>query len=197
MLNRVIGVLKLDVATYEEIEHDEAATTQAAIIVTIIAVLSAIGGYLGAQAASSLVDSMGDLSEMGFDIPMDSIANMSPFGAAIAAFLGVYISWLLWSVLTYFIGTKLFGGVATIPEMMRVLGFAQAPQLLNVLSFIPCLGVIISIVAAIWSLVCGFIGVRQGLDIDNTKTLITVVISWLVAFLVNMVVVNPLLGLLL
>ncbi len=31
MFNRIIGVFKLDVNTFEEIEHDEGATVQAAI----------------------------------------------------------------------------------------------------------------------------------------------------------------------
>jgi hypothetical protein len=49
-LNRVIGVLRLDVDTYEEIEADETATTQAAIVVAIVAI---IGGLLG--GATSII----------------------------------------------------------------------------------------------------------------------------------------------
>ena len=45
MLDRIIGVLRLDAATYEEIEADESATSQAAIVVAIVAV---VGGLVGA-----------------------------------------------------------------------------------------------------------------------------------------------------
>ncbi|MCP4421692.1 MAG: hypothetical protein GY805_34195, partial [Chloroflexi bacterium] len=43
MFERIIGVLKLDVNTYEEIEADESATSQAAIVVVVAAILSGIG----------------------------------------------------------------------------------------------------------------------------------------------------------
>ncbi len=39
MINRIIGVLKLDSATFEEIEHDQTATTQAAMVVLAVAIM--------------------------------------------------------------------------------------------------------------------------------------------------------------
>jgi len=53
---------------------------------------------------------------------------------------GVVLGWLLWSVVTYFIGTSLFGGKTTVEEMLRVLGYASAPRLLGFFGFIPCVG---------------------------------------------------------
>jgi hypothetical protein len=43
MLQRIMGVFMLNADTFEEIEHDQSATGQAAIVVTIVALLSAIG----------------------------------------------------------------------------------------------------------------------------------------------------------
>jgi hypothetical protein len=80
-------------------------------------------------------------------------------------------------LVTYFVGTTFFRGQATVGEMMRVIGFAFAPQ---VLSIIPCIG---GLVGAIWSLVAGFIAVRQGLDLDDLKAALTIVIGFLVYFL--------------
>ncbi len=117
--------------------------------------------------------------------------EISPVGAAFSGFVGVFIAWLLWSGLTYLIGVNVFGGQATMGEMMRVIGFAHAPQVLSVFSFIPCLGALISLAGAVWSLVCGYIGIRQGLDLDNGKTILTVVISWLIALVVNICVLGP------
>jgi hypothetical protein len=191
MMDRVVGVLKLDVNTYEEIEADESATTQAAIIVTAVAVLSAIGAFFGARAGNAALEALGDV-----DIPV-TMPVLSPTGLALNALLGAFIAWIVWSALTYFIGTRLFGGQATMGEMLRVIGFAQAPRLLNVLNFIPCLGAIIAIVTWIWALAAGFIGIRQGLDLDNGKTLVTVFLSWLVALLINLFVVAPILALML
>ena len=167
MLDRVLRVIKLDKSVYAEVEADEMATSQAAIVVAIVAVLSAIGSGVG-----TLISSGGS----GF----------------VAAFLGAivtaFISWLVWSVVTYFVGTTLFKGEATVSEMLRVIGFAQAPLALGLLSFIPCLGPIISLAGWLLSLYTGFLAIQEGLDLDTGKTLATVAIGWVVAFIVSLVI---------
>ncbi len=49
LFQRMIGVLKLDVDTFEEIEHDQGATGQAAIVVLVVALVAGIGGGLGGR----------------------------------------------------------------------------------------------------------------------------------------------------
>jgi hypothetical protein len=88
----------------------------------------------------------------------------------------------------YFVGTRFFGGTATYGELLRTLGFAQAPRVLAIFSFIPVLGGIITLVAAIWSLVSSFIATRQALDIDNTKTFFTILIGLVVLIVVSLIV---------
>ena len=193
MFERIIGFLKLDVNTIEAVEADESATSQAAIVVGVVAILAAIGAFLGAQAGNAILDNLGQFSEM--DIPFE-VPSISPIGAALNALIGAFVAWAVWSALTYFIGTRMFGGQATMSEMLRVIGFAQAPRLLNVFSFVPCLGAILVFVAWIWSIVVGFVAIRQGLDLDNTKTALTILISFVGAIVVNWLIVGPILGLL-
>ena len=194
MLDRIIGFLKLDVNTIEAVEADENATSQAAIVVAVVALLAAIGAFVGARAGNAVMDSLGQFSDL--DIPI-TVPAVSPLGAALNALIGTFVAWAVWSALTYFIGTRMFGGQATMGEMLRVIGFAQAPRLLNVFSFIPCLGAILVFVAWIWSIVVGFVAIRQGLDLDNVKTAVTILISFFAAILVNLLIVGPILGLLL
>lgn len=153
MINRIMGVLKLDANTFEEIENDQSATMQAAIIVLVVALITGLGSGLLAEDFLS-----------GF------------LAAAVSAIVG----WLVWSAATYFVGTALFGGKATMGEMLRVLGYAQAPQMF---SFIPCVGWIF----AIWSLVAGFVAVRQGLDLDNVKAFLTIVVGFILVLAINFV----------
>ena len=54
MLDRVIGVFKLSSNTFEEIEHDQNATGEAAIVVAVVALLAAIGGGVGASVIGNL-----------------------------------------------------------------------------------------------------------------------------------------------
>ena len=164
MLNRIIGVFKLDVNTFEEIEHDQGATTQAAMIVALVALISAIGSGLGA-----------------------SMSDSSFMGSFIGTLLWTFVGWLLWSAVSYFVGTTFFGGQADLGEMLRVIGFAFSPQILGI---IPCFG---AIVGAIWSLIAGFIAVRQGLDVDNTKAFLTIAVGFIV-YMLGMWLIGTLVG---
>ncbi len=157
--NRVIGVLKLDVDTYEEIEADETATTQAAIVVAIVAI---IGGLLG--GATTI------------------IFGGSFIGSFLQQLLTAFIGWFVWSYVTYFVATSFFNGKSTPGEMLRVLGFAQAP---GILVIIPVCG---WFVGWIWTLACTFIAIRQGLDLDNTKALVTAVIAFFVVLVVYLII---------
>jgi hypothetical protein len=47
----------------------------------------------------------------------------------------------------------------------------------------------------IWTLVCTFIAIRQGLDLDNTKALVTAVIAFFVVLVVYLAI-GAILGLL-
>ena len=167
MLDRILRVIKLDKSVYGEVEHDEAATSQAAMVVAIVAVLSAIGGGVG-----TLITSGGQ----GFIV------------AFLVAILSAFVGWLVWAVVTYFVGTSLFHGEATLGEMLRVIGFAQAPRVLSLFSFIPCVGWLISFAGWLLSLYTGFLAIQEGLDLDTNKTIATVVIGWIVAFLVNILI---------
>lgn len=149
MTDRMIGAALLDVATYEEVEHDTTATGQAAGVVVIVAVARGLGSI--GEGAALIV------------------------GGLVMAVVG----WLLWSGVTYLIGDKLLGGEATWGEVLRAVGFAQSPGLLAVLGIIPLLGGLVELAVAIWVLVAGFIGLRQALDLGNVKTFVTVVLGWL------------------
>jgi hypothetical protein len=151
--DRMKGAALLRSDTYEEVEADQTATGQAAGVVALVAVAQAIGGA-GEGGAGIL-------------------------GGAISALLG----WLLWAGVTYLIGAKLLGGTATWGELLRTLGFAQTPGVLYVLGFIPVLGGVIRFVVAIWVLIAGIIAIRQALDVDTGKAILTAVLGWLVIVL--------------
>ncbi|HKG28292.1 MAG TPA: hypothetical protein VKB01_04090 [Thermomicrobiales bacterium] len=46
-VERVIGAIRLDPATYEEVEHDTGATWQAAVVVAAAAIFSGVGSSGG------------------------------------------------------------------------------------------------------------------------------------------------------
>ncbi len=120
--------------------------------------------------------------------------HFGPLGF-LSGILSAYIGWGVWSAVTYYIGTWL-GGKATWGEMLRTIGFAQAPGVLLVLAIIPILGWLVSLVVAIWLLVAGFIAIRQALDFDNQngKALVTALLG-LLCYIVVAAIIGAVLGL--
>jgi hypothetical protein len=151
--------IRLDSTVYREIAEDQNAMSEAAIIVIIVAVLSAFGRAIGSG---------------------------SFFLSLIVTLLtAILVNWILWAVLTYFVGTVLFKGKTDIPEMMRVLGYANAPNLLGVFGFIPCVGWIIALLGALLSFVAGFMAVREAMEFDTGSAIVTVVISWVISIVIS------------
>ena len=139
----------LDVATYEEVEHDNDATGQAAVVVIIVAICTALGAIW--RGGPSII------------------------AGPISAILG----WLLWSAVTYLIGDKLLGGTATWGELLRTIGFAQAPGVLMIFGIIPILGGLVRAVVAIWLLFTGVVAIRQALDFSTGKAILTALLGWI------------------
>jgi hypothetical protein len=148
IIDRMRGAAMFDVATYEEVEADTTATGQAAVVVAIAAICSAIGAA-------------------GFGGP-----------SIVGTLIGALVSWVIWAGITYVIGDKLFGGTATWGELLRTLGFAQAPRVLLVLGIIPVFGVLVWVAVAVWVLIAGIIAIRQALDFSTQKALLTALIGW-------------------
>ena len=149
IVERMKGAALLDVATYEEVEHDEKATGQAAVVVVIVAICSAIG----------------------------AIWRGGP--GIIAAPIAAIVGWLLWAAITYVIGDKFLGGTATWGELLRTLGFAQSPGVLMILGIVPILGGLVRLLVAIWLLVAGVVAIRQALDFSTGKAILTAFLGWL------------------
>ena len=167
MFNRVTRAAMLDVNLYEEVEADTSLNQEALIVVILVSVLSGIGGFL------------------------QGVINGDIGAALLALVVGVIlgvVSYYIWAYVTYFVGTNLFGGTADAGELLRVLGYASGPRVLGVLGFIPCVGGLAGLVGAIWALLAGVIAVREALDFDTTKAVLTVIIGWVIVLVISIAV---------
>lgn len=94
--------------------------------------------------------------------------------------LAALAAWLIWAGVTYVVGDKLLGGTATWGELLRTIGFAQAPGVLIVFAILP-FGFLLRGVVGIWMLIAGIIAIRQALDFGTGKAILTAVIGWIPA----------------
>ena len=154
LTSRLLGSASLKVSSYEEIESDRHANWQAVTIV----ILSSLGAAVG-------------------------IRNTSLGGIAALLFVAI-ATWLIWVLLTLFIGTQLLPGNETradFGQLLRTTGFSSAPGMLRVLGVVPGIGWILFLAATVWMLFTYFVAVRQALDYSTTKRALAVcLLGWLI-----------------
>ena len=141
-VNRMIRAARLDAQLYEEVEADPSTIGQAAGVVLLANVAAGVGSVTSSDLSGFVVGSVGAL-----------------------------LGWLVWAVLTYYIGTKLLpepNTEADIGQLLRTLGFASAPGIIRFFGIIPGLGGMVAAVAAIWMLAAMVVAVRQALDYQST-----------------------------
>jgi hypothetical protein len=142
----------LDATTYEDVEADRAATPQAVVIV----VLSSLAAGIGARGSTG--------------------------GAATVAFFATasvmaLITWAAFALLTFEVGARILPVPETqtdVGELLRTLGFAATPGLIQVFGVLPGAKVPVFTVAIVWALAASVVAVRQALDYSSTRRALAV-----------------------
>ena len=161
-VDRIIGAIRLDPATYEAVEHDTDATWQAALVVAVAAIFSGVGSSGGRTR---------DL---------------------FAGVLASLIFWAIFALFAYLVGVYLLRGPqtsATFGEVLRALGFSYAPSLFAILGLIPGIGFLIVFIAGIWALIASVIALRQALEVSTGRAVAIAVVAFLAMIVVLVVVV--------
>jgi len=162
LVDRMIRAARLDVDLYEEVEADTTALPQALVVVAIAGLSIGLGSALGI---------LWDDSGLRF------------VQAVLWGVLMGILGWLIWSLLTYYIGTRLFRGPETKSdyfEVLRTIGFSASPGALLILGFIPFIGSLIRLAIWVWMLVAMVIAVRQALDFTTGRAIGTCIAGFIV-----------------
>ena len=142
LVERMIRAAKLDVNLYEEVESDRSALGQSMAVVIL----------------SSLAAGIGSVTQGGVS-------------GIIIGTITALIGWLIWSYVTYIVGTKILSTPETSAdygELLRTIGFSSSPGVIRLLGIIPGLSAIVFSIAGIWMLITMVIAVRQALDYTST-----------------------------
>jgi len=161
---RIVGALKLDGNTFEDIERDPTAMGQA----------------VGVIALAALAGSLGSIWRFGI-------------GTMVFSMVAALIGYCLWAVVVWLVGTKVMPDPATkadFPEAFRTIAFAAAPGFINVVSVVPFLGAVLTFILFpivwLWSMAAMVVAVKQVLDYTETFKAVIVVIIGFVAYLIVM-----------
>jgi hypothetical protein len=167
--DRVVGAMRLDSNTFEDIERDPTAIGQSVGVIVLAAAAAGIGNiYWGGIT-----------------------------GIVRGALLSI-ISFLIWSLIVWVIGTKVLPEPATkadFAETFRVIGFSAAPGIASVITIIPVLGWILLFVIWLWQLAAMVVAVKQVLDYSTIgKAVVVVLIGFIVNLCITALLLAPLLG---
>lgn len=151
---RFAGAIRLSPAAFEDVEADTSSLKQALVVVLLSSVAVAVGGR--SEASPMLLVSM----------------------------VGAIVGWMLWSGITYLIGTTILRTPSTHADwgqLLRTTGFATAPGIVALLGIVRPLSAIAAFIASVWMLAAYVIAVRQALDYSSTlRALAVCIVGWLI-----------------
>lgn len=144
--------------------------------------------------------------EVGANIGAEIAALHSPlprpavqFLGALGGFLsspftriGSWLAYLLWVMFA----AKLLGGAAGMRHMIATTSLASVPQVLNVFGFVPCFGLLIGVVAFLWSVVVYVKAIAVANGFDGPRAALAVLLPIVVFVFGAMVAVGGLIGVL-
>ncbi len=162
--DRLRGALTLDARTYREVEQDVDANGQAALTVVIAALAAGIGAIVGQ-----------DWLRVALGTVVSSI-----------------LQWIVFSFVAYFVGTTLFATPqtsATPGQVLRTIGFAQAPKFFAVLGIIPLLGWVVGLIVFIWFIVASITALQEAFEFDAARAIGTAIVA-----LIGIIIVDVVLG---
>lgn len=159
-MRRLVGAAMLDAATYEDVEADRLALPQAVAVVVLASIAAGVGarGMRGSSEAVSFMVS----------------------GSVLAL-----IAWATWAALMYQIGVRLWPQPETsvdLGQLLRTLGFAAAPGLIQVFAVFPGMTIPVFAVATAWTLAASVLAVKHALDYSSTMRAVAVSgLGWAIA----------------
>ena len=173
LVERIVAAFTFRREVYAEVEHDTAFTTTAWILVAVVAFF----GQIGTNAGSLSGDVAGGLLNWAIASVVGTVFAVLAF--AVAAFI------------TSTVGRALFQAEVTFEEMVRTMGLAYVWNIVGVIGIVAafstalsCVLAPIACIAPLLGLASTLIAVKEALDLEWGQTIITVVIGWVVQFII-------------
>lgn len=156
--SQIVGAVKLDRATYDAIARDTNATTSAALVVGLATMAAGI---------AAMVDD--GLSAVGFALVVG------------------FVSWLLSAVSAWYTGVEIIRGrnrSVAVSEVLRVLGFAQAPGILAIAGVVPETAGIVTAIIGVWTFLTSLVAIRQVFDTSIPRAVAIVIVAFIVSLVI-------------
>ncbi len=169
---------RFDGEVFRILKGDTKATGQAASIVALSGVSYGIG--------IALRDMVGAGSYSVYALIVGGL-----FGMIIAV-----VTALIWSMITFLVGTKLFQGSTDYWGLARALFFSTSPALLFIFLFIPIplfqtstqpvtIGAVIGAMVWAWTLIAGVVAMKNAMGFGYDRGMLTFIVAFLTLILID------------
>ena len=136
-----------------------------------------ISGFAGLYAQNNFIESLE--ATYGYS----NIPSTGFFSVVFSSILG----WIIWTILIYIIGAKLFSEKSTTANFKNILivvGYGHAPAILRFLIVLPELLIPVVLITQIWVLLSIAVGIKEALNFKTrSKSIGVVVIVFLIMIL--------------
>jgi hypothetical protein len=169
LLLRMLGVIKLDPTSFEEIAADPSSYGHSIWAMAIFAVATAFGffGMVGATAVN-------------------------------IALIATMLAWYAWAFSVFYIGTHFFRADKLNVDrktVLRVVAFACAPGIIRLFGIIPQSTIILLIVTSVWILTAAVLGLKKVFTHTATANIAIVTIgTWFAASVFQAILIVTLLS---
>jgi hypothetical protein len=154
LASRLIGSARFSTRSYEEVEADHHANAQAIGVVLLSSLAAAVG------------------------------VGIRDLWSTLLLLVFVIVSWIIWVLLTLFIGTQLLPRNETradFGQILRTTGFSSIPGVFRIFGLLPGIGWLIFLGANIWMLFSFVVAIRQALDFKSTgRALAVSLLGWII-----------------
>lgn len=142
--------------TYDEVTRDPSATTEAALIVAVVAVSSGLGRLFAGP------------------------------GALIGSIVAMLLGWVVAGAVVYFVGSRITGTTtsSSVERVLRAVGYAAVPNVFAFLTGIWGIGWLVATILFFWTLGTLILAIRASLDMTLSRAFLTGLIAWLGSALV-------------
>lgn len=169
LMDRIIGAFTFRKGVYADVEGDVSFTTTAYIIVVVVGILNSLGSSAGGFRQSMLNGVFGLL------------------GTALFAIIGfVFAAWVI-----SWVGKNFMGAQVDYGEVVRTLGLAYVWNIIGALGVFGAIAPVFSCVTGplgfigwILSLIAWFVALKEALDLEWGKTILTAILGWIAMLVV-------------
>ena len=175
LVEHIIGAFMFRREVYAEVERDTSFTTTAWILVAVVSFLSQLGSFAGHVSG----DLAGGLLNWIISTVVGTI--FAVIGFAVGAFV------------INAVGRALFNAEVTFEEMVRTTGLAYVWNIVGIIGLVAiisdalaCVLSPLGCIVPLLGLASMLIAVKEALDLDWGQTIITVIIGWIVQFIIGL-----------